>query len=127
MVLKKINGIFAQNFQERQMHSTNNSKMLLPELLRKYREESELPQRKVAAFLDIDTATYCKIENGKYSPSKDQIEKIAEILNCDVKELIKNWLADKIVQILEENRDVALEALQLANKSVEDFNNAKDF
>lgn len=101
--------------------------MLLPELLRKYREESELPQRKVAAFLDIDTATYCKIENGKYSPSKDQIEKIAEILNCDVKELIKNWLADKIVQILEENRDVALEALQLANKSVEDFNNAKDF
>lgn len=100
--------------------------MLLPELLRKYREESELPQRKVAAFLDIDTATYCKIENGKYSPSKDQIEKIAEILNCDVKELIKNWLADKIVQILEEDRDVALEALQLANKSVEDFNNAKD-
>lgn len=97
--------------------------MRLPDHLRKYREKAGLPQRKVAAFLDIDTATYCKIENGKYFPSKEQIEKIADILQCDSKELIKIWLADKIVQVAEEGEDVAVEALQLANQSFEDLSN----
>lgn len=97
--------------------------MRLTDHLRKYREKAGLPQRKVAAFLDIDTATYCKIENGKYFPSKEQIEKIADILQCDSKELIKIWLADKIVQVAEEGEDVAVEALQLANQSFEDLSN----
>lgn len=122
----KISSIFAQKFQERLMQYTNETKLLLPDLLRRYREKAGLPQRKVAAFLDIDTATYCKIENGKYSPSKDQIEKVAEILNCQFHELIKTWLADKIIQILEDDENVALEALQLAYNSIDGFHHDKD-
>lgn len=108
------------------MHCVSETKLLLPDLLRKNREKAGLPQRKVAAFLDIDTATYCKIENGKYSPSREQIEKVAEILNCQVRELMKTWLADKIIQVLEEYEDIALDALHLANKSIDGYHNDKD-
>lgn len=85
-----------------------------------------LPQRKVAAFLDIDTATYSKIENGKYFPCKEQIDKIADVLNCEARELQKIWLADKLIQVAEESEDVAIEALELANKSFESKKNEQD-
>ncbi|HPW67269.1 MAG TPA: helix-turn-helix domain-containing protein [Salinivirgaceae bacterium] len=39
--------------------------MKFVERIRQLREERQLPQRKLAATLDIDTATYCKIEKGK--------------------------------------------------------------
>lgn len=31
-----------------------------------------MPQRKIAAALDIDTATYCKIEKGEREPRKNK-------------------------------------------------------
>lgn len=105
------------------MHPNNTNRIRLPNYLRKYREKAIFPQRKVAAYLDIDTATYCKIENGKYFPSEEQIGKISLILRCDSKELIKIWLADKIVQVAEEGEDVAFEALQIANQSFEVISN----
>ena len=43
-------------------------KNLLPTKLKQLREKAGLPQRKVAASLDIDTATYSKIETGKFIP-----------------------------------------------------------
>ena len=100
--------------------------MLFTEKIKELRIQYQMPQRQIAAALDIDTATYCKIENGKYSPSKDQIEKVAEILNCQIHELIKTWLADKIIQILEDDANVALEALQLAYNSIDGFHHDKD-
>lgn len=36
--------------------------MLFTEKIKDLRLHSQLPQRKLAAALDIDTATYCKIE-----------------------------------------------------------------
>jgi DNA-binding XRE family transcriptional regulator len=42
--------------------------MMLCEKLKEQRKQSNLPQRKVAAALDIDTATYYKKENGNYLP-----------------------------------------------------------
>ena len=38
--------------------------MLLSNRLKEIRLQSNMPQRKIAAELDIDTATYCKYENG---------------------------------------------------------------
>lgn len=46
-------------------------KMLFSDKLKELREQTKQPQRKVAAVLDIDTATYSKIENGKYMPNRD--------------------------------------------------------
>ena len=35
--------------------------------LKQLREDAKLPQRKLAALLDIDTSTYSKIENGLFA------------------------------------------------------------
>ena len=42
--------------------------MLLSDKLKELRENAKQPQRRVAAALDIDTATYCKMEKGLYIP-----------------------------------------------------------
>ena len=90
----------------------------LPEVLRQMRERLEMPQRKVAAILDIDTATYCKIENGKYLPNKEQVEQLAVIFSCNRDDLVKIWLADKIVELAESDKSVTTAAMKLANKTL---------
>lgn len=87
--------------------------MMLPEKLKEQRKQCNLPQRKVAAALDIDTATYCKIENGNYLPKREQVIELATILHTDVKKLLTLWLADQIKEITDTNKDVADEAMKL--------------
>ncbi|MBS7362889.1 MAG: helix-turn-helix transcriptional regulator [Paludibacteraceae bacterium] len=86
---------------------------MLSEKLKEQRKQCNLPQRKVAAALDIDTATYCKIENGNYSPKREQVIKLANILHTDVKKLLTLWLADQIKEITDTNKDVADEAMKM--------------
>ncbi|MBO7478525.1 MAG: helix-turn-helix transcriptional regulator [Salinivirgaceae bacterium] len=86
---------------------------MLSEKLKEQRKQCNLPQRKVAAALDIDTATYCKIENGNYSPKREQVIELANILHTDVKKLLTLWLADQIKEITDTNKDVADEALEM--------------
>lgn len=87
--------------------------MMLSEKLKEQRKQCNLPQRKVAAALDIDTATYCKIENGNYSPKREQVIELANILHTDVKKLLTLWLADQIKEITDTNKDVADEAMEM--------------
>lgn len=87
--------------------------MMLSEKLKEQRKQCNLPQRKVAAALDIDTATYCKIENGNYSPKREQVINLASILHTDEKELLTLWLADLIKEITDTNKDVAEEAMEI--------------
>lgn len=46
-----------------------------------------MTQRQLVAALEIDTATYSKIEKGKRRAQREQVEIIAQILNVDKKEL----------------------------------------
>ena len=87
--------------------------MMLSEKLKEQRKQCNLPQRKVAAALDIDTATYCKIENGNYSPKREIVIELASILNTDEKELLILWLADQIKEITDTNTDIAEEAMEI--------------
>jgi transcriptional regulator with XRE-family HTH domain len=88
------------------------------ERIRKLREEQELPQRKVAAFLDIDTSLLAKYERNERHPSKELITKIAELFKIDSNELINEVLSDKIAyQILEEEADTKI--LRVAETKVE--------
>ena len=87
--------------------------MMLSEKLKEQRKQCNLPQRKVAAALDIDTATYCKIENGNYSPKREQVINLASILHTDEKELLTLWLADLIKEITEPEKDIANDAMEI--------------
>lgn len=84
--------------------------------LKRLREASGLPQRKVAAALDIDTATYSKIETGKFIPSKEQILQIAKILSANDYELLEMWMAEKIVAIAESDMDLVPAAIKLVGE-----------
>ena len=72
--------------------------MLLSEKLKELRLEADLPQRKVAAAIDVDTATYCKFE---------------------VKDLLALWLADQMKKtVSEESKEVVKEAIKIVSKSI---------
>jgi len=70
------------------------------------REEKQIPQRQLAAALDIDTATYCKIEKGDRRAKREQVTVLADLLEVDSKELICLWSADKVYDIIAEEEEV---------------------
>ena len=95
-----------------------SKKIKLLEKLKQSRESAGLPQRKIAAVLDIDTATYSKIENGKIMPSKEQIIMIAKTLNTSESELLEMWMAARIVAIAETDLNLALAAMKIVGKTL---------
>ncbi len=89
----------------------------LGEIIRKLREEKELPLRTVAAYLDIDQAILSKIERGQRKPSRQQVVKLAGYFKVNQNDLLVAWLSDKLVYELEDE-EVALKALQVAEEKV---------
>jgi HTH-type transcriptional regulator, competence development regulator len=86
-------------------------------LLKSKREEKGLLLRQVAAFLDIDQAILSKIENGNRKPTKEQIPKLAEILGINKKELMIQFLSEKIAYEIADE-DCASQALKVAEEKV---------
>jgi len=79
--------------------------------IRTLREEKQIPQRQLAATLEIDTATYCKIEKGDRRAKREQVLILADALKTDTKELLRLWSADKVYDIIAEEE----EATQILN------------
>lgn len=63
--------------------------------IKKASEVNNLPLRKVAAHLDIDTSTLSKIERGE-RPGSPDLQPHAKILKLDIKELLTKYIAGKI-------------------------------
>ena len=95
----------------------------LGETIRKLREDKELPQRTVAAYLDIDQAILSKIERGQRNASREQVIKLAEFFKIKETDLLVSWLSDKLVYEVADE-DVALKALQVAEEKVK-YNKTK--
>ncbi len=93
---------------------TNNFNIMFSEKIRHLREERQMPQRLLAAALEIDTATYCKIERGDRRARREQISTLATILQTDQIELINLWLADQVYSVVkdEENAEKVLNIVQ---------------
>jgi transcriptional regulator with XRE-family HTH domain len=64
--------------------------------IRRLREEKQLPLRKVAAHLDIDTSTLSKIERGERPMVKELLHALASILETDLKEVQVKFISDTI-------------------------------
>lgn len=91
--------------------------MKFVERIKQLREERQLPQRKLATTLDIDTATYCKIEKGERRVKAEQIVIIAELLKTDKDELLALWLADIIIAAIGEKKELAGKALDIVQNN----------
>jgi transcriptional regulator with XRE-family HTH domain len=88
------------------------------EIIKKLREEKELPLRTVAAYLDIDQAILSKIERDQRRANREQIVKLAEYFNVKEEDLLVAWLSDKIVYEVSDE-DVALKALRVAEEKIQ--------
>lgn len=74
------------------------------------------PLRIVANQLGIDQAILSKIENGKRKATKKQFGLIAEYFKISTKELIIDWLSNKI--IYDEGKEYGYEALKVAEEQI---------
>ena len=90
---------------------------MFSERIKELRIQNQMPQRLLAAALDIDTATYCKIEKGERKAKREQVEIIAQILKTDKDELITFWLADKVCRIIKDENN-ATQILKIAQKTL---------
>ncbi|MBW6459324.1 MAG: helix-turn-helix domain-containing protein [Bacteroidales bacterium] len=79
--------------------------------IRELREDKQIPQRQLAAALEIDTATYCKIEKGDRRAKREQLRILANLLQVDTNELNLYWSADQVYKIIAEEE----EATQILN------------
>jgi len=68
--------------------------------LRKAREDKELPLRKVAAVLDIDTSILSKIERNERKATIEMIPLFSTVLGIQIKELQIEFIKSVVISEL---------------------------
>ena len=96
--------------------------MLLGNKIRSLRDEQGILQRQVAAYLEIDTPMFSKIERGDRRAKRNQVIQMATYFKVDEKELLTLWLADKVLDALEGEDELKLIAIETAKVELMDVN-----
>ena len=86
-------------------------------LLKQAREDKGLKTREVAQLLKIDQALISKFESGLRKPTKEQIIKLANLLNINLETILTLWLKEKILHEIK-NEKYAFEALKLVESEL---------
>lgn len=86
-------------------------------LLKKARETKGFKTREVATLLKIDQALISKFESGQRTPTRKQVEQLAQLLQIDLELLLVAWLKEKIKQVIAEEPH-GLKALQEAESEL---------
>jgi transcriptional regulator with XRE-family HTH domain len=85
--------------------------------LKNARESKNLKIKEVAIAMSVDPALVSKWESGGRKPTKEQVIKLAEILEIDTEKLLIEWMSEVILYEIG-NDDLALKAMQLAEEKV---------
>ena len=96
--------------------------MLLGNKIRSLRDEQGILQRQVAAYLEIDTPMFSKIERGDRRAKRSQVIQMATYFKVDEKEMLTLWLADKVLDGLEDEDELKLTAIETAKSKLMDVN-----
>lgn len=96
--------------------------MLLGNKIKELRNKHEVLQRQLAAYLEIDTPMFSKIERGDRRAKRSQVVLLAKYFHLDEKEMLTLWLADKILSDLEGEEDLKLTAIETAKSELMDIN-----
>lgn len=91
--------------------------MFLGKRIKELREDKGLVQRQLAAGLEIDTPMYSKIERGERKAKREQVLKLAKMLNTDKDELLTLWLAGQVYEIVK-NEKVAKAAMDFVKTQI---------
>lgn len=86
--------------------------------LRDLRESRALTLKQVAEHIGMDISLLAKIERNERRPTKQMIRSVADLFNCDERELLNDLLSDQIAyKILEEEADPRI--LKVAEQKVQ--------
>jgi transcriptional regulator with XRE-family HTH domain len=85
--------------------------------IKELRQNQGLLQRQLAASLEIDTPMFSKIERGERRAKREQVVKLAELLQTDENELLTVWLADQVYEIVKDE-ETASGALKVAESTL---------
>ena len=85
--------------------------MLLGNKIKSLRDEQGILQRQVAAYLEIDTPMFSKIERGD---KRSQVPQLAKYFYVDEDELLILWLADRILDAVEGEGEIKFKAIEVA-------------
>ncbi|MDO9153586.1 MAG: helix-turn-helix transcriptional regulator [Paludibacter sp.] len=91
--------------------------MTTGELIREKREMKGFLLREVSTQIGIDTAILSKIERGERKATREQIIKLADILEIDKGLILTQYLSEKILYEIQ-NEDFGMEALKVAEKII---------
>ena len=96
--------------------------MLIGNKIKELRNKHEVLQRQLAAYLEIDTPMFSKIERGDRRAKRSQVILLAKYFHIDEKEMLTLWLADKVLDTLEGEDELCLDALDIAKRKLMDVN-----
>ena len=96
--------------------------MLLGNKIKELRGKHEVLQRQLAAYLEIDTPMFSKIDRGDRRAKRSQVILLAKYFHIDEKDMLTLWLADKVLDTLEGEYELCLDALDTAKAELTDVN-----
>lgn len=76
----------------------------------------------MAAYLEIDTPMFSKIERGDRRAKRSQVIQMATYFKVDEKEMLTLWLADKVLDALEDEDELKLTAIETAKSKLRILN-----
>jgi len=85
--------------------------------IRRLREGSNMPLRKLAAYLDIDQSTLSKIETNQRRATMEMIPVLAKVFKVEIKELKIKFLSEKIIYEIKDE-EYGLDALKAAEETM---------
>lgn len=89
--------------------------------IKQRRELLGLAQKELAEALSVDVPMYSRYERGQRPLKQEYIPIIASKLNIDRDELRKMWIADKVLSVVNEEKN----ATDILNIVVENINDNK--
>ena len=92
--------------------------MLFGSKIKELREEQGLLQRQLAVALGVDVPMFSKIERGDRRAKRKHVVILAQQLNVSEEELLSLWLADKIIDAIDNDSNVGLSALNVVHKEL---------
>ena len=69
-------------------------------------------------MLEIDTPMFSKIERGDRRAKRTQVIQLAEYFNIDKNELLTLWLADKVLDAVDDEDELKHDAIEVAQKKI---------
>ena len=94
--------------------------MIFGKKIKELREGQGLVQRQLAAIIEVDTPMYSKIERGERKAKREHVKLIAQKLNVDEKELLTIWLADKVLDVVDDEEEIKDDAIRYAQNENND-------